>query len=296
MISTEKMLKAGFSLIPIPHGQKGPTLPGWNTPECCLRNPTQHGILSGKNIGLAHAYCTPTPTCAIDIDNYKYAKSWLVTHGIDLRLLLTAPGAVVIWSGKKYSLKLLYRLPLGVPALESKKINGGDGKSAVEFRCATKDGKTVQDLLPPSIHPDGHAYQWLGNSNPLHLHEIPPAVLGLWRLLIDNGSRVANRQFGGGNASAPRQESPRQIATIIAGLRHIDANCSYELWRNIVWAILSTQWACAEEIAQSWSKSAPERYDEDAFWLVVNSYMPNHSNPITAGTIYHHARKGGWNG
>jgi putative DNA primase/helicase len=296
MISNENMLKAGFSLIPIPLGQKGPTLPGWNTPERCLSNTTQHGILSGKNIGLAHAYCTPTPTCAIDIDNYKHAKSWLASHGIDLCLLLRAPGAVVIWSGKKYSLKLLYRLPPGVPALESKKINGADGKSAVEFRCATKDGKTVQDVLPPSIHPDGHEYQWMGDGNPLHLPEIPPTVLDLWRLLIANGSRVANRQFSGGHASAPRQESPRQIATINAGLQHIDADCSYEIWRNVVWAILSTRWTCAEAIAESWSRSAPDCYDDDAFWVLVNSYMPNHSSPISVGTIYHHARKGGWNG
>ncbi len=296
MISAEKMLETGFSLIPIPLGQKGPTLPGWNTPERCLTNPTQHGILSGKNVGLAHAYCTPTPTCAIDIDNYKHAKSWFATHGIDLCLLLRAPGVVVIWSGKKYSLKILYRLPPSVPALESKKINGADGKSAVEFRCATKDGKTVQDVLPPSIHPEGHRYQWMGDGNPLHLPDIPPTLLALWHLLIANGSRVANRLFNSGNALAPRQESPRQIATITAAIQHISADCSYELWRNVVWAILSTRWSCAEAIAEHWSRSAPGCYDDDAFWVLVNSYLPDHSSPITVGTIYHHARKGGWNG
>jgi hypothetical protein len=55
------------------------------------------------------------------------------------------------------------RAASGVPALETKKVNGSDGKSAVEFRCATKEGKTVQDVLPSSIHPDGHQYQWLLN-------------------------------------------------------------------------------------------------------------------------------------
>ena len=296
MISVEKLLETGFSLIPIPLGQKGPTLPGWNIPERCLTKPNQCGDLNGKNIGLAHAYCTPSPTCAIDIDNYREAKPWLATHGIDIDLLLHASDAVVISSGKKFSLKLLYRLPFGAPLLESKKINGANGKSAVEFRCATKDGKTVQDVLPPSIHPDGHRYQWVGQGNPLTLPAIPPAVLGLWRLLIDNGARVSNRKFLGSTFQYQRQETPRQIATIQTALRHIEADCSYEMWRNVVWAVLSTQWKCAENLAEDWSKTAEDRFDFDAFWLLANSYMPNHQTPITVGTIYHHARKGGWNG
>jgi hypothetical protein len=76
----------------------------------------------------------------------------------------------------------------------------------------------------------------------------------------------------------------------------IDADCDYETWRNIVWAVLSTGWSCAEDIAYEWSKSAPDRFDEDAFWLVANSYTPDHTSPITVGTIYHFAWLGGWNG
>ena len=296
MISATQLINSGLSLVPIPAGLKGPNSLGWNQRSRCVNDVAQLSSLQLENIGLAHAYCTPTPTCAIDVDNFKLAKPWLATHGIDLSELLTAPDAVVVWSGKKNSLKLLYRLPTGVMPLESKKINSADGKSAVEFRCATKDGKTVQDVLPPSIHPEGHKYQWMGDGNPLHLPGIPPTVLALWHLLIANGSRVANRLFNGRDTPAPQQESPRQIATIAAALQHISADCSYEIWRNVVWAILSTRWTCAEDMAQSWSKSAPGCYEEDAFWLVVNSYIPNHSNPITARTIYHHARKGGWNG
>jgi hypothetical protein len=77
---------------------------------------------------------------------------------------------------------------------------------------------------------------------------------------------------------------------------YINADCPYETWRNVVWAVLSTGWKRAEAIAQAWSSSAPDRYNDDAFWLVANSYMPNHSNPISLGTVYHHARTGGWNG
>jgi putative DNA primase/helicase len=296
MALIQDMLTAGLALVPIPHGEKGPRLPDWNTSQNCITDTSKSFLLEGGNIGLAHAFCKPTPTCAIDIDNYRLAKTWLAAHGVDLGLLLNSEDATIIWSGKKHSLKLLYCLPFGIPALESKKINGSDGKSILEFRCATKDGKTVQDVLPPSVHPDGHQYQWVGSTDPLPLPEIPAAVYALWKLLIVNGTRVAQRRDPQGFVKRSRDETPRQVATLRAALKHISADCSYEMWRNVVWALSSTGWKCAEEVAQEWSKTAPHRYKEDSFWQVANDYMPNHENPISVGTIYHHARAGGWNG
>lgn len=296
MKQISEMISTGWALVPIPLRQKGPIHKGWNMPSQCVTNIGQLHFLEGMNVGLAHAYCTPSPTCAIDIDNYRTAKPWLATHGINLNDLLDAPEAVVIWSGKKYSLKLVYRLPSGSMPIVSTKINGPDGRVALEFRCATSDGKTVQDVLPPSIHPSGSPYQWIGHGNPLALPVIPEALLNVWRTLVANGSRVANRKFALDLAVGTRLESPRQIAVIKDALSHISADCSYEVWRNIVWGILSTRWTCAEAIAQSWSQSAPDRYVEDAFWTLVNSYMPQRGNQITVGTIYHHARLGGWRG
>ena len=296
MTSAIEMIRSGWALAPIPPRQKGPTTSGWNTRERCVTTEEQIQELEGINIGLAHAYCTPTPTCALDIDSYKSAKAWLATHSIDLNALLLAQNAVVIWSGKKYSLKILYRLPECTPPFVSKKINGDDGKSILEFRCATKDGKTVQDVLPPSMHPKGHQYRWLSEGDPLQLSVIPSELLGLWKTLSDNKCRVANRTFLSENLTSQRQETPRQIAIIKEALGHISADCSYELWRNVIWAILSARWQCAEDLALAWSQTAPDRFEWDAFWLVVNSYLPDHQRPISLGTVYHHARRGGWHG
>jgi hypothetical protein len=286
----------GFALVPIPYGEKGPCTEDWNLRERCISDPCNLHLLAGRNLGLAHAYCTPTPTCAIDIDNYWHAKSWLASHGINLDELLYAADAVVIWSGKKGSLKLLYRLPLGTNPLETKKIVGPDGKSTIEFRCATKEGKTVQDVLPPSRHPDGHDYTWVGEGDPRHIPDIPSKLLSLWLTLIANNSRVALRTQGSIPVHNLRQESPRERAILLNLLTYISADCPYEIWRNVVWAILSTGWLSAEDIAQQWSESAPHRYSEDVFWLVASSYIPNHTSPITFGTIFHHARLGGFNG
>ena len=294
MINTD-LLASGLVLVPIPLGQKGPLTVNWNLRQNCLSDVAASCRLDGMNVGIAHAYCTPSPTCGIDIDHYIQARAWLSTHGVDLESLLYANDAVVIWSGKRLSLKLLYRLPPGMPPLESKKINGLDGKSILEFRCATKDQKTVQDVLPPSIHPDGHQYQWIGAGCPLALPEIPPSLLNVWGLLIANSSRVSQRMFDT-PVKNTRSETPRQIALVEEALLYINADCPYETWRNVVWAVLSTGWKRAEAIAQAWSSSAPDRYNDDAFWLVANSFMPNHSNPISLGTVYHHARAGGWHG
>lgn len=295
-MNANDLIRSGLALIRIPLGQKGPVTPEWNLPENCIRDSAKAKLLSGSNIGLAHAYCTPSPSCAMDIDNYKHARLWLASQRIDLKAFLYAPDAVVIHSGKNQSLKLIYRLPLGTPPLESKKIVGPDGKSALELRCAGKDGRTFQDLLPPSLHPDGYQYRWVGKGSPLLIPEIPPPFLETWHQQIVNGCRVAHR----GNADIlpknSRAETPREVATIQAALNHISADCPYETWRNIVWAIQSTGWTCAEDMALSWSQSAPHRFDEDAFWLVANSYTPGLPDGITVGTIYHHARKGGWNG
>jgi hypothetical protein len=295
-LTSKALIESGLALVGIPYGQKGPATSGWNLRQNCITDPSQSARLQGGNIGLAHAYCELAPSCAIDIDNYITAKPWLETHGIDLKELLLAENAVVISSGKKFSLKLLYRLPAGTAPMVSTKINGPDDRVALEFRCATIGGKTVQDVLPPSKHPSGTEYQWIGRGNPLMLPEIPESLIALWHKLISRRAGVASRKFAPGLISGHRLQSPRQIAIIKDALSHISADCPYEVWRNIVWAILSTHWSCAEEIAEEWSRTAPDRFAEDAFWTLVNSYMPQRENQITVGTIYHHARLGGWNG
>lgn len=296
MIGHLELLGSGLALIPVPLGEKGPIHRGWNLESECITRPDQLSLLDGKNIGLAHAFCKPTPTCAIDIDNFRAARGWLATHGVDLKASAKAPDATAIWSGKEQSLKLLYRLPIGSKPLASTAVHSPEGKVILEFRCATRDGKTVQDVLPPSIHPSGSTYQWMGLGDPLLIPTIPLEFLNVWTGLLGNASRVANRVFDLDLDAFARPESPRQIAIIKEALSFISADCSYELWRNIVWALLSTNWTCAEALAMEWSQSAPHRYTEDSFWTLVNSYMPQRGNPISVGTIYHFARLGGWGG
>jgi putative DNA primase/helicase len=136
----------GLALVPVSHGSKGPRQEGWNRRDRAITDPEQAGRLTG-NVGLAHAYCSPTPTMALDVDDIDSARAWLGGRGVELDQLLAAGDAVQIVSGKPGRAKLIYRLPQG--PLPSVTMKGGDGHVLFELRCASRGGLTVQDVLPP---------------------------------------------------------------------------------------------------------------------------------------------------
>jgi putative DNA primase/helicase len=95
---------------------------------------------------------------------------------------------------------------------------------------------------------------------------------------------------------SPTPETPREIAKLRTMLGHISSDCSYEVYRNVVWALLSTDWDCAEQLALDWSMTTPHRYEEATFFQLINSFNNGHLNTPTMGSIYHLARAGGWDG
>jgi putative DNA primase/helicase len=286
-IFIERFAHSGLMLVPIPLGKKGPTKKGWHNLNNLITTPSDLPKLGPFNLGLAHAHCNP-PTCAVDIDQFIPATAWFATRGVDLVSLMEAPDAVGISSGREGSAKLLYRLPPELRPLQSIKISDRHKICILEFRCASKNGRTVQDLIPPSMHPTGSTYRWTGAGNPLKIPEISRNVLKLWSELIKPKSqqRILNFDPSG------RPETPRQVAIVKDLLSRIDADCDYETWRDCIWALLSTGWTCAEDLAYEWSKSAPDRFSEEAFWNVVKSYESDREDPITLGTLYFYARRG----
>jgi hypothetical protein len=72
----EDIISAGIKLVLIPQGQKRPNRKGWNLRENIISTIDQLNKLNGMNVGLAHAYCSPNPTCAIDLDDVAQATRW----------------------------------------------------------------------------------------------------------------------------------------------------------------------------------------------------------------------------
>ena len=174
----------GWALVPIPSGQKGPRYKGWNTLENCITKAEQLTKLGpSANIGLSHAY---SGTCAIDIDHFEAAVFRLEAENIDLRALLHAEDAVTIDSGRSNRAKLLYRLDEPLQSAKIKHEIDGVSTDIIDFRCSTSEGKTLQDVLPPSNHPDtGKPYQWGGSGDFKELPPLPEALKNLWQRQID---------------------------------------------------------------------------------------------------------------
>ena len=84
-------------------------------------------------------------------------------------------------------------------------------------------------------------------------------------------------------------ETPTEIAKVQAALSLVSADCSYPDWIEILFALHSTGWTCAEVLARGWSMSAPHRYDAAVFDSVWQHAKP--FGGITVGTLYHRAKQ-----
>ena len=283
--SVDAYIRHGWSLVPIPANTKGPRTPGWNLRENALKS--QGDLPPGYGIGLAHAY---SGTMALDIDNWTMTTTLLAEHGIDLQALYNAPDAVVINSGKPGHGKLLYAMPFGA-ALPSKKILHS-GVTAYELRCATVSGLTVQDVLPPSIHPETRQpYQWGGLGHWTRMPVIPQPLLDLWNgmLVLDQQRTIATD----GSIDASWEEI-RQTLDVVP------AECSRDEWVSIGmalhWAGTQTdQLDQALQMWNEWSATSQTKYPGEREILTQwMSFKPDKASAVKLGTLFHIAKQHGW--
>ena len=88
-------------------------------------------------------------------------------------------------------------------------------------------------------------------------------------------------------------ETPANIERLKSALSIIPANLDRSEWVRILFALKSTQWNSAYDIALEWSKSAPDKFikrDFDRDWKSEKVK----SNGVTVGTVYHMAKSYGW--
>jgi len=281
--SVDAYIRHGWHLVPIPAGTKGPRAVGWNKKERTLKS--QHELPPGFGIGLAHAY---SGTAALDIDDWQAAVEALKEAGIDLTALYNAPDAVRIESGRQGHGKLLYTMPFGI-ALPSKKINR-NGKTVYELRCATASGLTVQDVLPPSIHPDtGQPYRWGGLGRWENLPEMPLSIIDLWQSLLTIETEPSNNH---------------QISTswdqIKGALKFIPPGCSRDDWIAVGMA-LHNYASDADDldsglrIWNEWSAESADKYPGES--VIVSqwkSFRNTKASRIKIGSLFHLARLNGW--
>ena len=279
--SVDAYIRQGWSLVPIPPNTKGPKLAGWNQRGAALRS--QADLIPGFGIGLAHAY---SGTMALDIDHWDRACNELALQGIDLQGLYNAPDAVIIDSGRQGHGKLLYAMPFGL-ALPSKKITR-NGTTIYELRCATTNHLTVQDVLPPSIHPDTkQPYRWAGRGHWTRLPLIPEALLDLWQSLLSTTVL---------DAVAPTSTSWDEI---ISALSSINPDCSREEWIMCGMAIHANAAAIGEmeqgfTVWNTWSARGAKYPGEREILTQWGSFREDKNTRVQIGSLFHLARQNGW--
>lgn len=212
----------GWVLVPIPSGSKAPKSRGWNRPENGIRSAAACARIR-DNVGIAHKY---SRTCVLDFDDLGKSAAWLESQGLDFDDLWNAPNAVRISSGRPNRGKLLFRLPPGINLLHTHPLH----EFGIELRCASSNGMTVQDVLPPSIHPDtGVPYEWEYAEPLLGSWKYPPVlpadVLAVWQGLT-RGMTDIPKNPGHGDEEAAR-----------AVLGDFDPDIGYHDWIRVGMAL-----------------------------------------------------------
>lgn len=166
----EQYAEQGFALCAIKPGTKQPQGNDWqnnpHTPEWWDENP-EHGI------GVIHSR---SGTCTIDIDDIDSARLALEALGVDMDELLEQGVQIQSREGRA---KLLYSAPPDLPQ-KRHNLNWPCQNSKKHFCVIEFRAGDVQDVLPPSIHPDtGEPYQWQGDWR--ELPDLPHELFCAWR-------------------------------------------------------------------------------------------------------------------
>lgn len=282
-MSFDEYVAHGWRLCVIPPGGKGPREDGWNQPGT-----PQPMIPPGAGAGLMHV---ESGTCAIDIDQMEVATSWLAQRHIDLASLLNAPSAVRITSGRTGRAKLLYALKTPLTSKKtapfealSAKTQKPEKYTALDFRCATKGGLSLQDVLPGTTHPDtGKPYEWQ-YADPLcgswrNLPELPTELRAVWEAELtktpDSGP------------AGPLGAGFDEIRTLIA---QQDPNADYNDWLRVGMAIHHETKGSQEglHLWNEWSAQAdgPDKYkgiaDLEPHW---RSFDSSAAGAVTLGSL-----------
>ena len=260
-------LEHGWLLVKIQPGTKGPRTKEWNTEEKCLADTGDPCVTRLVGAGLAHAY---SGTCAFDVDDYEGTEAFFLERQLILDDFFNKHDAVHIVSGRQNRGKLLYKLPPNYDPLPSKTFAEG----AFELRCGTANNKTVQDALPPTVHPNGNAYEWAGAGDWRNLPELPVTLLNIWREKLQLEKQVTLVK------SAPSAEA----SELEALLKQHDPDCDYETWIMFGMALHHELGDAGFAVWEAWSAEGDKFKDTDDLEQHWQSFGDS-ANPVTIGSI-----------
>ncbi len=261
-------VRHGWALTAFNRGEKGPNWTGWNAPESAITTEGRCKNLHA-NIGLLHAY---SGTCTLDLDDIEAARPWFKERGIDLDALINAPDAVRIDRGHPNKTKLVYQLERPLPSCM---LN----KHGFELRCASSTGRSMQCCLPPSVHPDGSQYRWIGDWRSLPL--LPASLCALWDGLKSKPDHGDAKPLGVGNG---------ELEELLES--YDPSSLEYDEWLAVGMALHHETGGGPDGLAlwDAWSSRSP-KYQNGYQEPKYQSFDAGHANPITLKSIVAKARR-----
>ncbi len=294
------LAEAGY--VPLVLRGKRPLLTGWTTRDgdelramaCEAPSESNFGVRCGEPAGSGVVVGLD-----FDIDDEAAAKA--VTD-------LLLPRRIPVRLGRPGRLLVVVRAPADTRSHDLKFAHG-DGRE-----CAVQVLAQGKQFVAFGVHPNtGKPYAWPDRS----IVEIPPPELQPvadvdalvqwlmrrqgWQLSTRNGDAQladvvplrADVAMNDELMSRVLPDTNENVRRVRSALDAVPADCSYDEWRDIVFALLSTGWSCARAMAREWSRGAPEKFDEAAFAKLADSYR-DRAGGVTIATLFHHAKAAGW--
>ena len=302
----------GEALVPIPAGEKGPRVPGWQTLEF---KPSD--FPDGCNVGLILG---PRAANIVDID-LDCPEALALAD-----IYLPVSGAIFGRASKPRSHRLYVSVGAVFEAFADP-LSGGKN-TLLELRAPGRDGGAHQTLIPPSVA-DGEPRGWAGD-------KIEPAVFDAAKLrrrcaylaigclirrhVSEHASerpapdlphllyeadpilgRAGYRWLGMPDPDAPqwvpkaRRDYTRAEIDLADLVAAIPNDCDWHGWNRVGMAIFAASGGSDHGgiIFDAWSAKAPV-YNPYTTGMRWQHYRRSPPSRLTVGTLVHLARQAGW--
>jgi len=166
-----------WRLVPIPPQTKGPTTTGWNRVENTISTPEATAYWKANPDWNMGVLLEPSGIVSIDIDNVEDTRLILSNFGIDYdEVFKDAPRI----AGRPGHDKALFAAPKNIP-LKTHKLAWENKDDPTKTHTVFElRGGDVQDVLPPSIHPDTKKpYEWKTEPSET-IPPLPKEILSIW--------------------------------------------------------------------------------------------------------------------